>query len=89
MESKVVCIDRASSKPDKGSPCGLLMSKIMEKNPAMSFEDARLEAHRLLDIAAGKRTYHLPMVLSPAEKAAKAERLRATFGRSRKSANAA
>ena len=71
-DEKVVCIDR--SKPAPGSPVGLLMSKILEKNPGMGFEEARAEARRLLDIAAGKWNYRSPVVLSPAEQEARRAR---------------
>jgi hypothetical protein len=55
--------------PAQRSPVGKLMARVLEKNPAMTFEDARRESHRLLDIGAGRKHYSIPAVLSPAERA--------------------
>jgi hypothetical protein len=51
------------------------MAKVLEKNSGMSFEEARREANRLLDFAAGRKQYVIPAVLSPEERA----ELRARF----------
>jgi hypothetical protein len=82
-------VEFPSSRPSKGSPVGLLMGKILEKYPDMSFEDARLEAHRLLDIAAGRKKYVVPPVLSPEEKERERVRLQSAFGKPAKSKDAA
>lgn len=58
--------------PDTPAPrslVGKLMVKVLEKNPAMTLEEARRESHRLLDIAAGRKHYSIPAVLSPEERA--------------------
>lgn len=65
--------------PAVGSPVGKLMRTIVEKNPGISFEDARAEANALLEQAAGRKVYRTPPVLSPAEKEIARERLKAVF----------
>ena len=50
--------------PMVGSPVGKLMAKIVGKQPGISLEDARTEAHALLRKAAGSWKYHIPRVLS-------------------------
>lgn len=65
--------------PAAGSPVGRLLQSIVVKNPGISFEDARVEAHALLDRAAGRKSYQVPPVLSPVEKQAARERLKAAF----------
>jgi hypothetical protein len=65
--------------PAEGSPVGRLIQAIVEKNPGIGFEDARAEANALLKQAAGRRNYRIPPVLSPAEKEAALERLKAAF----------
>jgi hypothetical protein len=54
--------------PSKHSPVGFLMVNVLAKNPGMSFDDARTEANRLLDRAAGRKIYSMPRVLSPSQK---------------------
>jgi hypothetical protein len=65
--------------PAVGSPVGRLIQAIVEKNPGIGFEDARAEAHVLLGQAAGRTNYKMPPVLSPAEKEAARDRLKAAF----------
>jgi len=70
------------AKPDApaaASPVGRLVQAIVEKNPGIGFEDARAEADALLWQAAGRKVYKVPPVLSPAEKEAARERLKAAF----------
>jgi hypothetical protein len=55
--------------PGENSPIGVLMVRVLEKNPGMSFEQARQEAHNLLTQAAGRKRYQVSAVLSPQEKA--------------------
>jgi hypothetical protein len=55
----------APDRPADKSPVGLLVARLKAKNPEMDDEEARTEAHRLLDKAAGKRNYRLPRVSSP------------------------
>jgi hypothetical protein len=55
--------------PAQSSPVGKLMARVLEKNPAMTFEEARRESRRLLDIAAGRKHYSIPAVLSLEERA--------------------
>jgi hypothetical protein len=86
MNDNVISIESVSSKPDKNSPCGLLMKKIMEKCPSISFDEARREAHRLLEIAAGRRNYRVPAPQTPEERATEKARLRTAFGKSVKDA---
>jgi len=61
------------------------MVKVLAKNPQMGFEEARQEAHRLLDKAAGRYTYVVPRVYSEQEQAAQTERF-AALSRSKKAA---
>lgn len=67
--------------PAAGSPVGITMVRVLEKNPGMRFEAAREEAKMLLDRAARARVYRLPRPLSPEEQAAQRARLAAAFGR--------
>lgn len=66
--------------PQAGSPCGCLMVRILDKNPGMDHETARVEAHRLLALAAKSRNYQVPGVFSPEEQARNRERLNKAFG---------
>jgi hypothetical protein len=63
--------------PAAGSPIGKLMVRILGKNPAMKFEEARQAAHRMQERAAGKTKYQLGPVQSPEEKAESLKRFRA------------
>ena len=45
---------KQADTPTKNSSVGVLMVKVLAKNPHMGFEEARQEAHRLLDKAAGR-----------------------------------
>lgn len=69
--------------PSKHSPVGALMVKVLAKNPGMTLEGARQEANRLLDRAAGCKKYVTPTAYSPAEQAARLEKTRAYFSKSR------
>ena len=65
--------------PAAGSPVGMLMARILEKDHAIGFEAARAQANELLDRAAGKKVYRMPRVLSVEEEQARSERLRQRF----------
>jgi hypothetical protein len=65
--------------PQAESPVGRLMVRILEKNPGMEFETARIEAHKMLQQAAGRRKYVISPVLSPEEKILAAARLKDAF----------
>ena len=65
--------------PAPGSPVGALMVKVIEKNPGISFEEARTQANALLDKAAGKWRYRVPTVYSPEEMENRRESLRKAF----------
>lgn len=69
--------------PSPGSPVAFVMRKILAKFPGISFEDARIKAQSLLTIAAGKRRYVTPLVLSDEERTAAnllaADRLKKVF----------
>jgi hypothetical protein len=71
-----------SDTPSSHSPVGVLMPRIIEKNPGMNFEQAREEAHRLLGKAAARRAYGVPRVLSAEEREMEKARLRTAFGSS-------
>jgi hypothetical protein len=62
--------------PARRSPVGKLMARVLKKNSGMGFEQARREANRLLDLAAGRKDYVIPAVLSPEEHAARTERFK-------------
>lgn len=62
--------------PAAKSPVGKLMVRVLEKNSGMGFEQARREANRLLDLAAGRTDYVVPAVLSFEEQAARSERFK-------------
>ncbi len=66
--------------PASGSPVGTLMVRVIEKNPGMGFVAARVQANALLQRAAGKKVYRVPMVLSVEGEQAQRERLRQRFG---------
>jgi len=55
--------------PSANSPVGQMIVKVLEKYPDMSFEEARAEANKLLDQAAGRKNYRIPKVYTPDEKA--------------------
>jgi hypothetical protein len=65
--------------PAARSPVGVLMLRIIAKNPGIDFESARTEAHNLLWQAAGRKRYVVPAVLSPQEKAESVARMRERF----------
>jgi hypothetical protein len=58
-----------SPTPPARTPMGVLMVRLLVKNPGMNFEQARREAHDLLTQAAGRKRYQVSAVLSPREKA--------------------
>jgi hypothetical protein len=62
--------------PAATSPVGALVARIVEKNPTLSFDEARAEANALLDKAAGRWKYTLPRVMSAEQKAREKERFR-------------
>jgi hypothetical protein len=66
--------------PAAGSPVGELMTRVLAKNPGMTFEEARAVAHALQQKAAGSKVYRFPRVLSPDEQERQRERLRERFG---------
>ena len=65
--------------PAAGSPVGTLMVRILEKDAGIRFEAARTQANALLDRAAGKKVYRMPVVLSVEGEQAQSERLRQRF----------
>lgn len=75
--------------PSANSPVGMLMLRVLHKNPGMEFETARLEANRLLETASGKRVYRVPTVYSPEEMAERKARMIAAFGKSETAQEAA
>lgn len=68
--------------PSRNSPVGGLMVRVLAKNPNMTCEQAREEAHNLLDKAARGRVYRVPTVYSPAEQEANRAKMVETFRRS-------
>jgi len=75
-------IERHFARPDTpaiGSPVGTLMLKVLAKNPNMSFDAAKCEANALLEKAARKWRYRVPVVYSPEEAETRRERLRTAF----------
>jgi hypothetical protein len=67
--------------PVAESPVGVLMVRIVAKNPGIDLEGARAEAYELLAQAAGRKRYQVPPVLSPEEKAAKRKAWLESIGR--------
>jgi hypothetical protein len=72
--------------PARHSPVGILISKLVERHPDLSFEQARVRANALLDKAAGKRVYKFPRV--PTEEQRQAQVLRLAVMQSKKSQTA-
>ena len=60
--------------PSAGSPVGILMVRVLEKFPGISFEEARARANDLLHTVAGWKKYQMPKVLSTEEEAAEKSR---------------
>jgi hypothetical protein len=84
-----VTIEEYFEQPDTpaaGSPVGILVVKIIAKNPGIDFEGARTEACNLLGQAAGRKRYQVPAVLSPQEKAENIAGMRERFRQSRQAA---
>ena len=67
--------------PMAGSPVGVLMVRILAKNPGMEYENARSKAHSLLALAAKSKRYRTPRVYSPEEEIASKARLAKAFRR--------
>jgi hypothetical protein len=65
--------------PSSGSPVGVLMVRILEKNPGMGFDVARYQANVLLNKAAMKWRYRVPVAYSPDEMEKRRELLRKAF----------
>jgi hypothetical protein len=64
-------LDEYFARPDtlgEDSPVGVLIVKILAKNRSISFADVRIEANRVIQIAAGKKNFAMPRVFSPQEK---------------------
>lgn len=68
--------------PMPESPTALVMVKVLAKYPEMTFDDARVKANELLQVAAKRWRYVTPRVLSEQEKA-DASASFAAFNRSR------
>ena len=64
--------------PMKQSPVGLLMQRILEETPDLSFEDARRLAQTQLVKASGKRNY---TPRTPGQERATSQSLRRRFSR--------
>jgi hypothetical protein len=75
--------------PGENSPVGALMVRVLAKNPGMTFERARQEAHALLDRAARGRVYRVPTVYSAEEQAERKAKMFAVFSRPKASQEAA
>jgi hypothetical protein len=65
--------------PAAGSPVGVVMVKVLEKYPALSFEEARDKATDLIQESAGRRRFVNPRVLSEAELAEQKEHLKTVW----------
>jgi len=65
--------------PAPNSPTGVLMLAVLGKFPGITFEQARAKANVLLDLAAGKRVYRVPPVLTDEEQEARRLAVRARF----------
>src|SRR5262249_19769846 len=50
--------------PAPGSPLGVLITKLVDRFPGLTFEQARIKAHGMLDRSASRRIYRVPAVLS-------------------------
>jgi hypothetical protein len=75
--------------PQRNSPVGLLIVRLLAKNPGMNFEQARQEAHVLLSKAAGARMYRTPTVYSADEQAKRRAKMLVAFGKSKLAREAA
>jgi hypothetical protein len=67
--------------PSAGSPVGQLITRILEKMPETSFEDARAAANAMIYKAAGKFNFRTPAVYTPAEEEARRVRLKGAFAK--------
>jgi hypothetical protein len=67
--------------PSPNSLAGILMVRMLEKFPGISLDEARAQAHELLNRAAGKRVYRVPSVLTEEEELARRTAIRARFVR--------
>lgn len=65
--------------PSANSPVGRLMVAVVAKFPHISFNDARNRANALLDVAAGKRVYRIPPVLTDEERDKRCMEVRERF----------
>jgi hypothetical protein len=84
METLKQYLDRQSIS--EGSPVGNTMAKVAEKYPGISFDSARAKANHFLEVAAKKRKYVTPRVLSEAEIAKAAVRLKTAFRKTKAAA---
>jgi len=64
---------RNAGLPSPGSPVGVLIQRIIEKRPAIGYEEARALANALLDRAAGKKVYRMPTVRTVEKEQARKE----------------
>lgn len=68
-----------SDTPAENSPMGVVMVRLLAKDPGMNLEQAHAKANELLKQAAGKRFYRVPPVLTEEEQEARRRALRAHF----------
>jgi hypothetical protein len=70
------------AKPDTpaaNSPVGVVMVKVLEKYPRLSFEEARAKANALIQESACRKRFSMPKVLSEAELTEQTERLKTAW----------
>ena len=78
-------IDEYFARPDtpqRNSPVGTVMLKVLEKYPDLGFDAARAKANDLLAVSAKARVYRTPRVFSATELAERSERLKKAFPKS-------
>ena len=65
--------------PMAESPIGRTMTRLLDKRPGLSFEQARTTAAELLKVSAARKNYRTPEVLSVAEAEAGRARMLTAF----------
>ncbi len=69
MDSKLTEYFERPDTPMANSPVGKVMIQLVEKRPGITFDECYEEAKRLLAVAAGRKRYLAPHVLTVEQEA--------------------